>query len=255
MFYTVIRRNLVAKQMKKKKQSPPLSAEELAAGGQLGLDSHADMSCAGRHARIIEVVHGSLCNVKPFHDSYKSMEDIQTVNVSFAHDTKDGRTFILNMNQCLDFTDGMENSLLCPNQARDNGVIVNDIPKFLDPSGKSTHSIYFPMEDINLPLDMNGLISYLPVRYPSDNDLDHCQQLDLTSAINWDPSSFDGLNRGVLLFVMISMHISIKNLMLMPSVTVKLHQMLVLKNWLDYGKYLLSMLSEPSMLQVKILSE
>ena len=197
MFYTVIRRNLVAKQMKKKKQSPPLSAEELAAGGQLGLDSHADMSCAGRHARIIEVVHGSLCNVKPFHDSYKSMEDIQTVNVSFAHDTKDGRTFILNMNQCLDFTDGMENSLLCPNQARDNGVIVNDIPKFLDPSGKSTHSIYFPMEDINLPLDMNGPISYLPVRYPSDNDLDHCQQLDLTSAINWDPSSFDGLNRGV----------------------------------------------------------
>ena len=133
---------------KSKKSGRFLTPDELAEGSRLGLDSHADMSCAGRHARILEHVHGSLCHVQPFHDSYSSMKDVETVNVAFAHDTKDGRSFILNLNQCLNFTDGMEHSLLCPNQARDNGVIVDDVPQFLDHHGTSTHSIEFLKKEL-----------------------------------------------------------------------------------------------------------
>ena len=182
---------------KSKKSGRFLTPDELAEGSRLGLDSHADMSCAGRHARILEHVHGSLCHVQPFHDSYSSMKDVETVNVAFAHDTKDGRSFILNLNQCLNFTDGMEHSLLCPNQARDNGVIVDDVPQFLDHHGTSTHSIEFPEEGVVLPLDMKGPISFLQVRYPSEADLDELQHLDLTSALTWNPDAFDGINRGV----------------------------------------------------------
>ena len=173
MFHTTFIRNININITKRKSAGKPLSPEDLQLGSQLGLDSHADMSCAGRHARIIEVLQGSVCNVKPFHDSYESMQNIQTVNVAYAHDTTDGETYILNVNQCLDFTDGMDNSLLCPNQARSHGVIVDDVPMLLDPFGVSTHTIFFPDDNVRLPLEMKGPISFLPVRYPSDEDMDY----------------------------------------------------------------------------------
>ena len=159
-------------------------------GCRLGLDSHADMSCIGRHARILEQYCGRACNVQPFHDGYKAMENIATVNAAFAHDTQDGQTHILHVNQALDFTQGMEHSLLCPNQCRSNGVIVDDIPKCFDIQNKSTHSIIFPNEDHQLPLSQQGPISYLPVRYPSDEEMDFCLHFDLTSQDEWDPSMF-----------------------------------------------------------------
>jgi hypothetical protein len=146
----------------------------------------------------MEVFHGSLCNVHPFHDSYTPIEGIRTVNAAFAHDTADGRTFILNMNQCLDFSSGgMEHSLLCPNQARINEVIVDDIPVCLDHRNTSTHSICFPEKEISLPLLLQGPISYLPVRYPSDFDLDNFPHLDLTSDLDWNPDCLQGMEKGV----------------------------------------------------------
>ena len=47
----------------------------------LGIDSHADISCAGKLARIIEVIEGETCTVHPFNDSMKPMKNVQTVNV------------------------------------------------------------------------------------------------------------------------------------------------------------------------------
>ena len=49
-------------------------------------------------------------------------------------------------NQALDLTELMHNSILYTNQARHNGVIINDIPKVIDES--STQSIMFPMEGV-----------------------------------------------------------------------------------------------------------
>jgi hypothetical protein len=86
------------------KKLGPLSTEEMREGCRLGMDSHADVSCVGRHARITEVFHGKTCNVLPFNDSYDAMTNIQTVNASFAFNSTDGRTYILNVNQGLDFS-------------------------------------------------------------------------------------------------------------------------------------------------------
>ena len=101
MFHTKVRHQFIAMKAKSKRQQKQLLAEDLVNGSRLGLDSHVDMSCAGRHARIMETIQGSLYNVQPFHDSYSVMEDIQTVNVVFAYDTTDGRSYVLHMNQCL----------------------------------------------------------------------------------------------------------------------------------------------------------
>jgi hypothetical protein len=136
----------------KGKTSMFLTEDQLNAGCRLGIDSHADMTCVGAHAKILEIYEGQLCNVQPFNDSYESMKNIRMVNAAFAYDSDDGQTYILDVNQCLDFSHTMMHSLLCPNQARVNGVVIEDCPSFLDKSKKSTHSIWFPEDDVRLPL-------------------------------------------------------------------------------------------------------
>ena len=175
-------------QIASSKKGSPLSNSEMKQGCRLGMDSHADMTCVSRHAKIMEIYHGKSCVVMPFHDSYKSMKNVQTVNAAYAYDTNDGNTVILRINQALNFSDGMENALLCPNQARINGVVIDDIPKHLDYRQQSNHSIWFPDENIHLPLEMHGPISHLQVRYPSDEELEFCTELEVTSSDDWVPA-------------------------------------------------------------------
>lgn len=157
---------------KKKKQQPILlSPTELSEGCHFGIDSHADMTCVGAHAKILEVFEGQICNVYPFNDSYSPMTGVRTVNAAFAYDSEDGQTYILHANQALDFRETMKNSLLCPNQARINGVVIDDIPKFLDPSNRSTFSIFFPDQHIRIPLASKFPIAYIPVRKPTQEEL------------------------------------------------------------------------------------
>ena len=100
-------------------------------------------------------------------------------------DPSSGEMFILVMNQALYFGDQMENLLLCPNQMRSHGI-VDDVPMHLS-GGNSMHSTYFPTDEVRLPLDMHGCISYLPTRLPSKKEIEDCTWLELTSGIEWDP--------------------------------------------------------------------
>jgi len=77
------------------------------------------------------------------------MEQVEMVNGSFATDTNDGGTIIVKMNQRLNFTDYMENSLMCVNQARYNAVVVNDVHKEYNPT--STFDLYLQIEDTSIP--------------------------------------------------------------------------------------------------------
>ena len=124
------------------------------------------------------------------------MTNIHTVDAAYAVDTSDGKTYILNVNQSLDFTDSMTHSLVCTNQARMNNVIIDDIPTTLDLNGRSTHSVYFPEQDIRIRLQLHGPISYLPIRYPTEEELEFCPTLDLTSHDEWDPSCVELLEQG-----------------------------------------------------------
>ena len=191
--------NVSASKSKKRNKPtfPPLTQEELETGCRLGLDSHADMTCIGRHAHILEVYHGKVCNVFPFNDSYEPIQNIATVNAAFAYDSSNDQTFILELNQCLDFSDSMEHSLLCTNQARMNRVVIDDCPTALDPTGHSTHSVFFPNEEKRLPLLSKFPILFLSVRKPSQYELDTCLTLQLTSMEEWDTSLFEDIDTGI----------------------------------------------------------
>ena len=176
--------------------SQRLSDDDKVSGCRLGIDSHADISCAGRHALVLETFHGRQCNVHPFHDSYSPITKVNTVNAALAHDTEDGKIYVLNLNQSLDFTSSMQHSILCTNQARIHDVKINDIPTVLDRT--SSQSIYFPAQDIRLPLLMNGPVPYLPVRAPTDADMEDCVHLDLTCGDHaWDPDCLTTTDRGI----------------------------------------------------------
>ena len=95
---------------------------------RLGLETRADILCTGASSYLYEEVEGQLNTVTSFNEQYKALSNIKTCNVLYAHDTIDGMTYIVNVNQTFDFRTSMTNSILCTNQARSNGVEVNDVP-------------------------------------------------------------------------------------------------------------------------------
>jgi hypothetical protein len=145
-------------------------------GEYLDLDSHADTSVIGTNCRIISFTDKS-CQVAPYHPDYPAMQDIPIVQAGTAYDDPfTGEMIILVINQGLYFGDNLPNSLINPNQMRVNGIEVDDVPKHLlrDPS-KSMHSIYIPDHDLRLPLAMRGVISYLPIRKPTVQEMESCR--------------------------------------------------------------------------------
>ena len=80
-------RRLISSNSSKLQPNPILTSTELNQGCRLGLDSHADTSCAGRHVRVLEHVQGRECIVHPFYDSYKPIERISIINGALAYDT------------------------------------------------------------------------------------------------------------------------------------------------------------------------
>jgi hypothetical protein len=102
-------------------------------------------------------------------------------------------TYVLVINQVIHVGDDMPMTLLNPNQLRHHGIIVDDCPKHLAPHPSvATHSIFIPSHNLHIPLQLKGVISCIPMRYPSSMELETCQWIQLTAEEDWDPhaSSF-----------------------------------------------------------------
>ena len=171
-----------------KSKQAELTQSELHDGCRLGLDSHADVSCAGRHARILEIVEGRACTVYPFNDSYNPIQNVQTVNAAMAIDLPDGETYILRLNHALDFTQSMNHSILCTNQSRMHGIKINDVPQLCEHN--SQQNIIIPTAHSTLPIQFHGPVPYIHVRHPTDAECAECDSFDITSPDDWDPYLF-----------------------------------------------------------------
>jgi hypothetical protein len=96
-------------------------------------------------------------------------------------------TIILCFPQALFFDKDMENSLINPNQLRDYGIRVDSTPRQYDSS--SLHAIVSQEDDITIPLNLYGCISYFPSRLPTQTELKECWHIDLSSEAEWHPYS------------------------------------------------------------------
>ena len=94
------------------------------------------------------------------------------------------------INEALYFRSKMSNALPCPNQLQQHGIVIEDCPRQFDQS--SSHSFFIPSHDIRLPLSLNGIISGLVTRQPTDEELeDFSLHIKMTSSEEWDPYSID----------------------------------------------------------------
>ena len=139
--------------------------------------------------RLIEDT-GQTCCVSPFTQEYAALVDVKIVKAATAYvDPDTFETIILVLNQALWFGDKLENSLICPQQLRKYHNKVDDQPIQFVPT--STHSLYFPREDLRIKLMMDGYLSYFETRTPTDYELENCRWVELTEDIPWDPYSPD----------------------------------------------------------------
>ena len=94
------------------------------------------------------------CDVFPFLSEYEPLPNVLIVNAATVYHYPDcsGELFILLFHQVLYVGDQVEASLLCPNQMRVHGVVVDNCPIHLSPNCSSTHSIYVPEHDLCIPL-------------------------------------------------------------------------------------------------------
>ena len=151
------------------------------------LDSHADTCVAGSNFVLLEDPHKHV-TVHPYSDEYKPIDNVPIATVGTVWvSPKDGRPYLLIVNEALYFGERLKHSLLCPNQMRAYGVDVNDCPRQFDK--RSTHSIEVKEHGLSIPLELLGIASAFPTHKPSDKEVDELTRITLTSAKDWHPSS------------------------------------------------------------------
>ena len=90
-----------------------------------------------------------------------------------AYNHPTGEMFILLMVQALYMGNQQEPHLLCPIQMRSYRIVVDEVLKQLSVNCASMHSIYIPSMDLQTPLDVEGIISYINIFYPNELDVEH----------------------------------------------------------------------------------
>jgi len=166
-----------------------VSAGSIATHSTCELDSHADTSVAGCNFILLEspIRHVDVHGYSP------ELQPLQLIPIGSAATAwvspVDGQTYLLILHECIFLGDRLPHSLLCPNQLRANGLIVNDVPVQFDK--KSTHSILDPQTDVRIPLFLKHAISYFDSYRPSLEEAQTLPAISLTSPSEWTITSAD----------------------------------------------------------------
>lgn len=153
--------------------------------------SHADMCCAGSNMIALELT-GEKVNVFPFSDKSSAVKDVPIATVvTVWEDPKSGELWLLIIHDALYFGATLRELLLCPNQLRAHGIMVEDTPVQFDPS--SLHSIII-LDELTKPLDLHGVVSSFRLCLPTQEELERYyagewQSVELTADLPWEPYS------------------------------------------------------------------
>jgi hypothetical protein len=154
------------------------------------LDSHADSPVLGIHAHIVSYT-GNYVTVSGFVDSLGHKKRVPIVDAVIAYDCDvTGKTSLMYICNAL-YIPEMRYHLLPPFIMRLAGLLVDECPKFLAKRASiRNHSVFFPDNNIRIPLFLRGIVSYFPCRRPTSEELndDSMLVLDLTPrASEWNP--------------------------------------------------------------------
>ena len=177
---------------------PKLSADELLEGCKLGLDTWADTCCAGRHTHVLEFVEGKYVTARGFASELPEIKNLPIANIVYAYDTPNGETLLLRVNNAIYIGQGMEDSLLQPNQCREHGIEIDTRPKHFCPNNETAETLCCPESDRTIDIKHFGPLPYIPIRRPTASELLSCEVLELTSPSDWDLYDPDSAMTSVL---------------------------------------------------------
>ena len=98
---------------------------------------------------------------------------------------------ILESNNLIYLGDKMEDSLLNPIQAEEVGVQIDTRPQRYYPDVWSAQSLSFPDGTV-IKLKHDGVLPFIPIRRPTQEEMHNCQRFSLNSRDQWDPFHFNG---------------------------------------------------------------
>ena len=161
------------------------------------MDSHADTCCLGNVCLVL--YETDKAEVSGFTNTLGSIKETPIITGVVAYDDQaTGETYLLYFHQSLHLP-MMNKCLLNPNQMREAGLTVNDVPlKYLpaDERKATSHSIVAPLSDSNeklvIPFDLIGVMSSFTVRKPTWDeirDIDPMNRIQMTNqSPEWSPN-------------------------------------------------------------------
>ena len=128
----------------------------------------------------------SALRVSEICNSYDAKSDIPIAHAATAYDDpKTGETTILIFYHGLWFGNELPDSLINPNQCRAYGIDICD-----DPWDKSRGlRIRIPDEGFEIPLSYSRNVISFDTRVPTDEEIETCYRIDMTSRAAWDPAT------------------------------------------------------------------
>ena len=93
---------------------------------------------------------------------------------------------MLRVNNTIYLGENMNDSLLCPNQCRENGIMIDTRPKVYcnDPNAETMEC---PEAEIRIPIWHHGRLPFILVRRPTMEETLTCDYIDVTSDAEWEP--------------------------------------------------------------------
>ena len=154
-------------------------------------DSGADTTLLGSSFLIIGHTE-RMANVSGF-DEEMTVENLKIGSGVAAFDKPDGTTVLVLCHEAIDYT-SQPHTMLSTNQLRHHGVDVCDVhPKFATGGRKGLFRI--KVGEHELPFKMENGLATLTFRTPTDDELEHCNEvIELTSEALWDPEYLSGNN-------------------------------------------------------------
>jgi hypothetical protein len=147
------------------------------------LDSHANTSVAGRNFTLIS----EPTRMVTVHGYSPELTQVPKIPVASAATVwlhpNTAVEYLLVLHQCLYFGNCMEHSLICPNQMRSSGLIVDDTPQQF--CVNSTHSIFDAIQGIRIPLLTKGVVSMFETYKTTQVQIYYLPRITLTSDDEW----------------------------------------------------------------------
>ena len=152
--------------------------------GRCESDSHAETTAVGGNCVILEYT-GKVCDVSPYRDDYESVKNVPIVHAGTAWQSPEtGQRYILVFHGVLWMGDSMKNTLFNPNQLRHHGTKVQDNPMAGAPLSLISDDNAFSLE-----MSISGTIIHFDSHTPTEEELQSCPHIVLTSPHPWDPTS------------------------------------------------------------------